>query len=551
MRTTTPTNRLSSAKQNGRDVRTVVVRQRGGFAMGLFLIVLTVMTTTIVMLLSTAATEAKNAAQLTELTKARSLAASALDDFYARLQTTPELLDNLRSGSSDATLSDTVSSGSSNKPWHYSERGVRVSCGGAENLYRSCYYLEVAQITASGETRPDALEVTANVRYDCRGNLDRCRTVTYEQRIRAWQFTDFLFYTQYNVVSPSLRTIFSSRSALLASGADPCAVPASTRSDSSGQTSCPTVAYTDNDKVTGPVYTADDYIAVCGNPATIFTTGSGGQTRVYARATNGQVLRNAKALRGDTCPDSWDQSAYGTTLSSVLRLPPGRTTFVQAEQQAALASSALRPSGRTVSIVFNGDKANITGAVGVSQLTLGPLLKVITVDGDVELSGDIDGRVTVFASGDVSIVGDLKYVNSSTDTALGDVVGINAIGDITIESLAPKTSNCPAGSEPTRTVQALLVSLNGTVRTGSLDTASNAPVGGCAAKLVFFGAMATRYQGVFGLYDSFTGRVVRGYSKDFSHDSRSSRSGVFLPPYLVTPVGLQWLRVDIAEVYKG
>ena len=526
---------------------------RRGYAMGLFLVVLTVMTTTIVMMLSTAAKEAQNTAQMSELTKARALATSSLDDFYARLQTTPDIIEDLQGGATKPIVSDMILTGSSSRPWHYNERGARVSCAGADNLYRACYFLEVALITATGETRPDALEVTANVRYDCRGSVDRCRTVTFEQRIRAWQFTDFLFYTQYNVISPSLRSVFPSRLVLQGNGVDPCAVSASERVSSSAQSDCPTVAYTDNDKVTGPVYTADDFIVICGRPSNIFTTSSGGQTRVYARATNGQVLRNASTLRGDSCPTDWDPTSFGTTLSSVLRLPPGRTTFNQAELRATTSGSALRATGSTVSLVFNGSQVSISGAGSTTSLTLSTLMKVITIDGNVELSGEIDGRVTVFASGNATFVGDLQYSNKTSDAGLGDVLGVNAIGDIVIDPIAPKASDCSASNQPIRVVNALLVSLNGTVRTANLNVPTSPTITstGCAPKLDFFGAMTTKYQGVFGLYDSLSSQVLRGYSKNFSHDDRSTRSGVFLPPYLVTPVGLQWVRVDVAEVFDN
>ena len=169
------------------------------------------------------------------------------------------------------------------------------------------------------------------------------------------------------------------------------------------------------------------------------------------------------------------------------------------------------------------------------------------------MSGEIDGRVTIFASGNTKIVGDLKYSNKTSDTGLGDVLGINSIGDIIIEPIAPIAENCNASNQPIRVVNALLVSLNGTVRTSNLNvpTSPTIELSGCAPKLEFFGAMATKYQGVFGLYDSLSSQVLRGYSKNFSHDDRSTRSGVFLPSYLVTPVGLQWVRVDVAEVFDN
>ncbi|MEY3311840.1 MAG: hypothetical protein RL348_1180, partial [Bacteroidota bacterium] len=68
----------------------MLISRSKGFAMGLFLVILTVLTTTVIMLLESSKNEAKVAYQQEQIAKARLLGKSAIDSFYSRLNTINE-----------------------------------------------------------------------------------------------------------------------------------------------------------------------------------------------------------------------------------------------------------------------------------------------------------------------------------------------------------------------------------------------------------------------------------------------------------------------------
>lgn len=520
-----------------------------GFAMGLFLVVLLVMTTAVVMLLNATASQSKSAAQLTEMTKARLVGLGALDHFYARLQSGENFLAN---GKKFDIMP--ISALSGNEPWHKIDKGVITPCSSSTSnpdLFQACYYLVYKEVISNAGLAnvPNGLEVTATVRYDCRGDANLCRTITFEQRLRAWQFSDFLFYTQYNVVAPSLKPVFGSRLTTNTNGIDPCARPALERISRYTEEECPGIAYTNLDRITGPVYSADDFIWVCGDPANIFTNGLSAQ-RVFARGTKGEVVRSA-SKRGDTGCANFSGS-YGTAISSVLRLPAGKVTFEQANAKAISSASAVQ--GSSVSIKFTAAGAEVSGSTnGVTFISTSASGSIISVDAgsinnEVRVQGIVNGKVSLFVNGKVVITNDLTY-NDGVGQSADDVLGINATGDILITPKSPLSTPCGSGiPDPVRKVHALLVSFNGTVMTEKLNQNKTVLPNGCPAALSLFGSLATRYQGVFALYDSATGLIVQGMKKDFIHDIRSQGNSSYLPPYLITPVGQQWVRVDISEV---
>ena len=61
--------------------------------------------------------------------------------------------------------------------------------------------------------------------------------------------------------------------------------------------------------------------------------------------------------------------------------------------------------------------------------------------------------------------------------------------------------------------------------------------------------MATRYQGAFGIYDANNGFPLSGFIKIFSFDNRGKKDPNFIPPYITTPTGAVWNRIDINEEY--
>jgi hypothetical protein len=542
-------------------------RARRGYAMGMFLVVLSVLTTSVVMLLNSAASESRNSYEARELVKARSTGISAIEDLFARLQTDPRALEKLKVGSYPD-----VSTGAS-RTWFRNSGGALLRCvdtNGAEDFNTPCYSLTVTprpgDITA-GVTR--SLVLTATVRYACRGTQTSCSTLTMTQRIRSWQFSDFLFYTEYNVASPAVRKILDPSNSTFAAGQDSCAKFANERFRAGSgldESNCPTVAYTRNagtsDVVNGPVYTADDYVMVCGIPdSNLF------KKPVYAfgDASTGSALRNA-ATRGDNCGPPWDAStiSVGTATRSRLTLPSAKTTFANAANLAG-SNALVALNGQSAEIEFqsNGDLVvrNVEGGTRRIPSSTTELVTIDTNAPDCATSqsacrpvainnSTVIGKISLFIKGDLRIDGNIEYATGANSNGLNEnILGINTTGDILITKLSPRV----CGVVNKRTINAQLVSLQGTVRTAGLDLnpdvtpAANPASQLCAAELEFKGSMATRYQGVYGFYDAASGSVVEGYVKNFAHDDRGLTDPTITPPYLVTPVGLQWVRVNLTE----
>lgn len=72
-----------------------------------------------------------------------------------------------------------------------------------------------------------------------------------------------------------------------------------------------------------------------------------------------------------------------------------------------------------------------------------------------------------------------------------------------------------------------------------------------APRLTFYGAVASRYQGVYGGFDTESGRLASGYRKNFYYDGRAAHDPSLSPPLLISPVGTSWQRLDEVEVAPG
>jgi hypothetical protein len=230
-------------------------------------------------------------------------------------------------------------------------------------------------------------------------------------------------------------------------------------------------------------------------------------------------------------------------------MPAARTTFEQAV--AITPPERNLPAGSR--LTFSGQDVNWTSgsSSGTIKLTNG---QIITVDGSATITGGtFEGRASLFVRDSVTIQDSLTYTSALRDGAgnpTGSVLGINAGGDIVLRSQAKSKPAAGCGAVPSSSafeLDAILISLGGTVFADGMQRVLSASE--CAQVLRLRGAVATKYQGVYGLYDAGTGDALAGFTKDFSHDDRAVQDLSFLPPYLVTPSGLQWVRLDLGEVY--
>lgn len=127
------------------------------------------------------------------------------------------------------------------------------------------------------------------------------------------------------------------------------------------------------------------------------------------------------------------------------------------------------------------------------------------VDGEVYVNGTVKGHVTVGASEDIHLNGDLVYANRSRD-----VMGLVGDSDIIVES--------PTNVRQDRLVHASMMALTGSFRVADYDKGVN------RGTLQVFGGIIQRRRGAVGTLSG--SNISTGYAKDYTYDQKLLR----LPP---------------------
>ena len=586
------------------------MRKNKGFAMGLFLVILVVLTSTVVMLLESSKNESKIAFQQEQLAKARLLGKSSIDNFFSRLNNINDYPGLINEKSIiDVYNKSAITQSNSNKWYKYYSSNVvtssssismpiAIECGLDDT--EICYQLYISPNkdlwnnkevcldtdTACLDRKQRVVSVTSKVRYDCKGlapNVNfstNCKILNIDQRLRKWQFQDFSFFSQYNVISPGFSDeynwLFPNRLSVN-SGVDLCAKSDSKRNPSitdinTRESLCPSVNYTYFDVISGDIYSNDDFINVCGNFKSIFID----NLYVFTKGKSTGVK--------NTCPTSASQNVRAefipspqiVDIKSPLTIPSGKISFDKAKKSNIgihlCGNAVLEINGNTLfyeyTTAINAGLSK-TGTCPGRESDGSAIINnsLITVDGNAYFTGAgndgdgnndslLDGRLTVYVKNVTKINQNIIYADKSRSVT-GDVLGINSGKDIII--LSNKITNCSSLSDAEKSsldiyVDAILISLEGTVYSGNLagneSEFINQSNDECPNKLVFYGSMATRYQGAFGIYDAENGFPLSGFIKIFSFDNRGKKDPNFIPPYITTPTGAVWNRIDINEEYN-
>lgn len=487
----------------------------------------------------------------------RNLSVSALEYFYAELVSDADVATSVLD-TNDGTVPNlngfTVENQyqTSTASWAYWNGSTLVAC---PDLFTDCVtYTAIVDRDSSGSVRGLVVDSTARTR--CMGSESRCLYSRFQQRLRKAEIFDFLFFQQYSTLDPNLYA-----SPLRTWAVDNCAERYAYRtnpvtSSPPRDSSCVNVAYNGEssaryDIIGGPVYTADDWIVVCGDPqfaSSVSVAGNG-----YPPPAGTNVWASSRDLNvADRCPitsPSLIPPGQQTVQAPLLQLPDptsaGEAANVASPDYVFDAASSSVPVALTLVTTGTGPASSTT--VEVSGSTNDPAAPlplpdnpgVIVVRGNVDISGTLSGALSVFAAGDISIVGDLRYEGGGTRENTRDVLGLTASGSVKITQDAVPVD---------REVHAVILATSGSVFVPGWDLSREAEAGwGNAPTLTFFGAMASLYQGVFAGYRADSGEVVSGFRKDFSYDDRMS-TRVLSPPYLLSLTSQTWQRLPAVEV---
>ena len=635
--------------------------RRKGYAMSLMLVVMLVMTTITVTLVRTAFDNQSSSRDAAARAESRLYASAVLEEFYARVGSDPTFLRDVLAVDSDtggvpealhpALRRSTATSGawallpmpSARLEGKAPTPAGSLPCVERDALRRDCYYLKVyAPETAPG-VLPPSLVVEATLRTRCAGTESRCIYSRFQQRLRRTQFFDFALAQELATLAPEAlfpagsfdeadrdheagpnrdafleyRSRCANRRGLARAGVVLTSDIVTGTSDSStgrfvagdptdiqALSGCVDMAYQSDsdgsggDSLNGPLYTADDFITVCGSPrfSSVYVSGpgwsSGSSTRkVYrvpsdpgctgsvAAVTSGSstgvpMLLQPPAL--DVLGDAVGSvDSRGVTVSEVLeKTDPDRPSVAVFDEDIVTFTNVT---------VVDGVSCRMTGGGGVECPVDGrvfvlrnPRRSTGSSSGstDLHVSGVVAGMVSVVVEGSVAIVDDLVYRGGGLRSNTEDVLTLTATERIEIwqacaavpAGLSARRSNACIGSGSSaattpvdRRVHAILTSSLGYV--GVPDWQTNADSDGVRTQgtLTFFGSVASRYQGVYGAYASagtVNRTLVSGFYKKFTHDNLSRILGDAAGrktieeqlPFFVQTETAVWNRLDVSEV---
>jgi len=508
----------------------------GGLAMVLVLLCITVLTSLAFTSVDVALVSLDHTARGASGLRARGEAEGGADEFFAHVLRDPGWFD----GTSPPYLSHPAVSG-----WATLVSGAPVAC--TDSYDQACYHIAVSVETRSRTVARSVLvEVTA--RYRCAdattsGDPSRCVLARLHQRLSQRQFYDYFLFDQFETLDPALyppsqRATATADCERTVSGKDRYGNP--TGAPRGGD--CLPVAFlgpagsSAGDLVVGPLHTNDDYFTNCG-PAQ-FSALAGAAVSQIESTGAGPTSGGPVEPLGGACGSA--QADFGTAQP----LPNAPwyefPTDVSAPASAAFPSDRYNSSGGTaVTVVLDGT-AGRYWVSGASRPW--PGAGVIFIDGDASVSGSLCAPVSVVASGEISVTGDLTYAagcpSAVAGLEAGDGVGVvvPASGSRTVQAAVLALGARDTGSAP---------------RPGSFfvigwDTQAVGGSGTNSRTLHFSGAVASLFRGAYGSYQKTGsgGQLVTGLAKDFSFDPRLQ---TVQPPYFLTPVGAGWTRADAAE----
>ncbi len=358
---------------------------------------------------------------------------------------------------------------------------------------------------------------------------------------RRSSFLDYLYFTDYETLDPlTFSTITTQEYAQ-----KNCMRYRSVRNRNEWCRTNTNITFPTWDKINGPLHTNDD-LSICGTP----TFGRSNQDRIEIA---GPAPNGWTGSDGDGC--AGEPKFVGTVRHPAPTLPiPTSNTRLR---QAALPGYIF--SGRT-RIVFTGTGTmQVTNAAGATSTMAPPSNGVIYVQKNGSCGIDPPREVNNYEDpGDngcaiLTVRG--VYQKSMTLGAEDDIIidgNLTRQGDVVLGLIAQRfvrikhpvvrkgnaCENAASGVLTDVTVQAAILALNDSF------VADNYACGVPLGTLNMEGAIAQRFRGPVGTFNSATGAKSTGYTKNYTYDDRLRYRS---PPFFLDPISAAWRPIRASE----
>jgi len=373
-------------------------------------------------------------------------------------------------------------------------------------------------------------------------------------------FLDYVYFTQFETLDPILyaqpewlKSAYEHCETTIAEGREETTIP------NSGGRYCPIISFATKDEQQGPVHTNDSFV-ICGSPVfgrspSDVIEASGGPPSWYAG--------NASKL-GPSKPGC---SSNGPTLKGTLKeisspLEPPATNGAL----ATIAEPKFRYTGQVKICLTGGTSMSVGNNGGCTNLYTGgiPSNGVVYVSsgagcsstytpftaeypttsncGNALVEGNYSGQLTIAAENDILITGDVVR-EKNTEGLLGLIANNfvrvyhnypnEGLGESTHEPSCTRYSN--RGSESglgNVTIDAAILAISHSFIVDHYDCGTN------QGTLTVNGAIAQKFRGPVGTFNSSTGQTVSGYAKNYEYDDRLRYEE---PPNFLDPVSKSWV----------
>ena len=513
-------------------------------------------------------------------TAAHATAEAGADEFFARVVRDPNYFAVPAGGGSPPYLAAGTADAGYAPAWATLVNGAPQTC--ADPYSSVCYQVEANVEAQPGNPHATSVTVSVTSATLCPhglAHLATCVTDTVHQRLVQRQFFDYLYFDQLETLDPALYPQASEGT----KAARTCQVLAAQR-----PSSCipvpflgPTGSASGGDTVLGPIHTNDASFYVCLRPTFSPPVERSGWPSRRTPTGEATALESAGspvfiAAPGAACAGASPHETGGPV--SEVANAPYFSFAVDVADLARIPNPGDSYTGVTTVTLHGGNVpgrgtyreasgAVAAGAPGVDHPW--PGTGVVYVDGDAYVSGDACDPISVVATGNIYIDGNLTYgpdsscPSAATGLEANDAVvvlptdgptgpTVNGSTDRTIEAavlaLGRRSCYSPAagGARAAPGVTCSLAS-NTTPRGGSFYVQGWNTTGLAAGQrphsLHFLGAIATVWRGAIGAFDATTGQLASGWAKDFAFDRQLRTSQ---PPYFLAPVGAGWARTDLS-----
>lgn len=385
-------------------------------------------------------------------------------------------------------------------------------------------WFEYAPSVSNGSV---TLKVSGKAGSTLTSPLDVVRNFTYS--LVPQSTLDYIYWTNYEKIDPNLPN---------PPGAGGISGSCAFYQGQSGNDQCD-IVFASADTLDGPVFSNDGFY-MCGNPTF-------GSTVQSADSYMSSPYWSSYSGCGTSSPNFQDGAP---TLASNQPVPTTGAALAPAQQLGctitdsgsgvtfALNGSTLTWSGGSLGTSGNSTTA-CGGSTGGGTVTFSSLKSAIFyVTGNINVSGTMTGFLTLVASGNIDITGNITYPSANKTTVNGvDYDSHDALGLVTNNfiDVTPTSST---------EIDAAMLAAGGSFYANDYNSQNCSGGVSTCPTLTIIGALAQDYRGPVGR----SGYTAQGFQKNYIYDESLQ---TLWPPFFLPPSGATWSPTSYDEIQPG